>query len=151
MGAVVSCIEGLLRAIGACLMAIVNGIGAILQGIVSAIVAFFDILISCLTCGGGGRRRHRGGVTTSTVWSSTPIWSPQPTTQDFRPWISASDLEKPTDNVRPGNIIEGEWLSWQYGICCSRYRKEDVRKYDRNVCMFFSSFLRIPDYGYGIA
>jgi len=41
-------------------MAIVNGIGAILTGIVNAIVAFFDILISCLTCGrGGGRRHHR--------------------------------------------------------------------------------------------
>ena len=42
------------RAIGAGLMAIVNGIGAILQGIIGAIVAFFDVLISCLTCGRGG-------------------------------------------------------------------------------------------------
>jgi hypothetical protein len=41
-------------------MAIVNGIAAILQGIISAIAAFFDILISCLTCGRGGGRRHRG-------------------------------------------------------------------------------------------
>ncbi|KFZ17996.1 hypothetical protein V501_01427 [Pseudogymnoascus sp. VKM F-4519 (FW-2642)] len=56
MGAVVSCIAGMLRAVGACLMAIVNGIGAILQGIIGAIVSFFDILISCLTCGRGGAK-----------------------------------------------------------------------------------------------
>ena len=35
-------------------MAIVNGIGAILTGIINGIVAFFDIIISCLTCGRGG-------------------------------------------------------------------------------------------------
>jgi hypothetical protein len=52
-------ITGLFRAIGACLMAIVNGIAAILQGIIGAIAAFFDILISCLTCGRGGGRRGR--------------------------------------------------------------------------------------------
>lgn len=86
MGAVVSCvsasirslsppfninsnapqIEGVFRAIGSILMAIVNGIGAILTGIINGIVAFFDVIISCLTCGrGGGRRRGRG--TTSHV------------------------------------------------------------------------------------
>ncbi|KAA8569080.1 hypothetical protein MFRU_037g00110 [Monilinia fructicola] len=60
MGAVVSCITGMFRAIGAGLMAVVNGIGAILTGIINAIVAFFDVLISCLTCGScGGRRRGR--------------------------------------------------------------------------------------------
>ncbi|KFY14358.1 hypothetical protein V491_06073 [Pseudogymnoascus sp. VKM F-3775] len=69
MGAVVSCITGMFRAIGAGLMAIVNGIGAILQGIIGAIVSFFDVLISCLTCGrGGGRRRsRRGRHTTSAI------------------------------------------------------------------------------------
>ncbi|KAM3075858.1 hypothetical protein ACMFMG_006621 [Clarireedia jacksonii] len=65
MGAVVSCITGMFRAIGAGLMAVVNGIASILTGIINAIAAFFDILISCLTCGrGGGRRRRR---TTSAV------------------------------------------------------------------------------------
>ncbi|KFZ05067.1 hypothetical protein V501_08707 [Pseudogymnoascus sp. VKM F-4519 (FW-2642)] len=69
MGAVVSCITGMFRAIGAGLMAIVNGIGAILQGIIGAIVAFFDVLISCLTCGRGGGRRKRshGRHTTSAI------------------------------------------------------------------------------------
>jgi hypothetical protein len=47
-------------------MAIVNGIAAILQGVISAIAAFFDILISCLTCGYAGGRRRRG-LTRSTV------------------------------------------------------------------------------------
>jgi hypothetical protein len=44
-------------------MAIVNGIASVLQAIIGAIAAFFDIIISCLTCGrGGGRRRRRGGT-----------------------------------------------------------------------------------------
>ncbi|KAL3422305.1 hypothetical protein PVAG01_06461 [Phlyctema vagabunda] len=65
MGAVVSCITGMFRAIGSGLMAIVNGIASMLQGIVGAIASFFNILISCLTCGrsgrrGGGGRRTRG-------------------------------------------------------------------------------------------
>ncbi|KFX99575.1 hypothetical protein O988_03620 [Pseudogymnoascus sp. VKM F-3808] len=67
MGAVVSCITGMFRAIGAGLMAIVNGIGAILQGIIGAIVSFFDVLISCLTCGRGGGRRRRGGRHTTSA------------------------------------------------------------------------------------
>jgi len=67
MGAVVSCITGMFQAIGSCLMAIVNGIAAILQGVIGAIAAFFDILISCLTCGRGGGRRHGGGTRTSHV------------------------------------------------------------------------------------
>ncbi|ESZ91477.1 hypothetical protein SBOR_8138 [Sclerotinia borealis F-4128] len=59
MGAVVSCITGMFRAIGAGLMAVVNGIGAILTGIIHAIVAFFDVIISCLTCGRGGVSLYR--------------------------------------------------------------------------------------------
>lgn len=52
-------VEAILGAIGSCLMAIVNGIGAILTAIVSGVVTVFDVLISCLTCGHAGRRRHR--------------------------------------------------------------------------------------------
>lgn len=56
-------IEAIFRTVGSCLMAIVNGIGAVLQAIIGAIVGLFDIVISCLTCGGGrgrgmGRRHH---------------------------------------------------------------------------------------------
>jgi hypothetical protein len=77
MGAVVSCVSagspkssslktdqsyqitGMLRAIGSGLMVIVNGVAAILKGIINAIASFFDVLISCLTCGGGDvRSRH---------------------------------------------------------------------------------------------
>ncbi|KAK4948164.1 hypothetical protein LTR10_013219 [Elasticomyces elasticus] len=69
MGAVVSCFESVCRTIGSVLMAIVNGIGAILTAIINGIVSLFDIIISCLTCGRGGGRRHRSGGrhTTSTV------------------------------------------------------------------------------------
>ncbi|PQE07173.1 hypothetical protein CJF31_00004826 [Rutstroemia sp. NJR-2017a BVV2] len=49
---------GMFRAIGAGLMAVVNGIASILTGIIGAIASFFDILISCLTCGRGGSRGH---------------------------------------------------------------------------------------------
>ncbi|RQM06785.1 hypothetical protein DH86_00002756 [Scytalidium sp. 3C] len=59
-------IEGIFQTIGACLMAIVNGIGAVLRAIIDAIVTFFDIIISCLTCGWAGRRR-RGAGTASAV------------------------------------------------------------------------------------
>jgi hypothetical protein len=55
----------MLRAIGAGLMAVVNGIASILTGIIRAIATFFDILISCLTCGRSGRRR--GARTTTSV------------------------------------------------------------------------------------
>lgn len=65
MGAVVSCIQGMFRAIGSCLMAIVNGVASILTGIIHAIASFFNILISFLTCGYCGRKRSRG--TTSRV------------------------------------------------------------------------------------
>ncbi|KAA8893756.1 hypothetical protein FN846DRAFT_923453 [Sphaerosporella brunnea] len=60
MGAVVSCITAVFRAIGNTLMAIVNGIGAILKAIINGVVSLFDIIISCLTCGRGGRRRRMG-------------------------------------------------------------------------------------------
>ncbi|KAM0333587.1 hypothetical protein ACHAQA_002252 [Verticillium albo-atrum] len=65
MGAVVSCIKSCFRTIGNCLTAIVTGIGNILQAIIAGIVSFFNIIISCLTCGRGGRRR--GGGTRSRV------------------------------------------------------------------------------------
>ncbi|PNS14886.1 hypothetical protein CAC42_2115 [Sphaceloma murrayae] len=64
MGAVVSCIQGVLRSIGNCLTAIVSGIGNILKAIVNGIVSVFNIIISCLTCGKAGRRRT---TTTSRV------------------------------------------------------------------------------------
>ncbi|KAK2733603.1 hypothetical protein FQN55_003324 [Onygenales sp. PD_40] len=60
MGAVVSCIQSGLRAIGGCLMAIVNGIGSILTAIISGVVSIFGAIISCLTCGGSSRRRRSG-------------------------------------------------------------------------------------------
>ena len=41
-------------------MAIVNGIATVLMAIVSGIATFFDVLISCLTCGGCGRGRGLG-------------------------------------------------------------------------------------------
>ena len=37
------------------------GIGAILKAIINGIMAVLDIIISCVTCGRGGGRRHRGG------------------------------------------------------------------------------------------
>jgi hypothetical protein len=46
-------------------MAIVHAIASVFQAILNGIVALFDIIISCLTCG-GGRRRHRTR-TTATV------------------------------------------------------------------------------------
>lgn len=46
MGAVVSCIQSVFRAIGQCIMAVVNAIGSILMAIVNGIVAVFDIIIS---------------------------------------------------------------------------------------------------------
>ncbi|KAF2116728.1 hypothetical protein BDV96DRAFT_645141 [Lophiotrema nucula] len=65
MGAVVSCIQSILRTIGNCLMAIVHAIGAACTAVINAIVALFDIIISCVTCGRGGGRR-RGMKTRST-------------------------------------------------------------------------------------
>ncbi|KFZ23141.1 hypothetical protein V502_02380, partial [Pseudogymnoascus sp. VKM F-4520 (FW-2644)] len=116
MGAVVSCIAGMLRAVGACLMAIVNGIGAILQGIIGAIVSFFDILISCLTCGRGGGRR-RGRHTTTRVSSgdmvkgmallmqgSAPI---RVTRQPWRRSISSEDLANST--LREERSLQAVW------------------------------------------
>ncbi|KLJ10223.1 hypothetical protein EMPG_14394 [Blastomyces silverae] len=65
MGAVLSCIQGALRSLGACLMAIVSTIGSVITAIVSGIVSVFSAIISCLTCGGGSRRR--GGMRTHTT------------------------------------------------------------------------------------
>ncbi|KAI1504885.1 hypothetical protein F5X99DRAFT_370202 [Biscogniauxia marginata] len=65
MGAVLSCIQSIFRTIGSVLMAIVNGVGNILHAIISGIVSFFDILISFLSCGYCGRRRHSTGGTRS--------------------------------------------------------------------------------------
>ncbi|KAK0112866.1 hypothetical protein ONS95_014590 [Cadophora gregata] len=70
MGAVVSCIKSVFQTIGACIMAVVNGIAGILKAIINAIASFFGIIVSCLTCGRGGRKRGhggRGGHTTSHV------------------------------------------------------------------------------------
>ncbi|KAF2263467.1 hypothetical protein CC78DRAFT_534057 [Lojkania enalia] len=58
MGAVVSCVQSILRTIGNCIMAIVHAIGAACTAVINAIVALFDIIISCLTCGRGGSRRR---------------------------------------------------------------------------------------------
>ncbi|KAF2201353.1 hypothetical protein GQ43DRAFT_440689 [Delitschia confertaspora ATCC 74209] len=67
MGAVVSCIQSLLRTIGNCIMAVIHAIGAALTAIVNGIVSFFDIIISCLTCRKGGRRRRVSTHHTSRV------------------------------------------------------------------------------------
>jgi len=56
-------IKSLFQTIGACLMAIVNGIAGVLTAIVGAIASFFNIIISCLTCGKAGRRRGGGHST----------------------------------------------------------------------------------------
>ncbi|CZS98749.1 uncharacterized protein RAG0_11616 [Rhynchosporium agropyri] len=67
MGAVVSCIKSLFQTIGACIMAVVNGIAGILKAIINGIASFFGIIVSCLTCGRGGKRRRGGTHTTSHV------------------------------------------------------------------------------------
>jgi hypothetical protein len=46
-------------------MAIVNAIAAGIKAIINAIVSLFAIIISCLTCGKGGRRSR--GTHTSRV------------------------------------------------------------------------------------
>lgn len=48
-------------------MAIVNAIAAGLKAIINAIVSLFGIIISCLTCGRGGRRRGARTTHTSRV------------------------------------------------------------------------------------
>ncbi|OAA62498.1 magnesium ion transporter [Niveomyces insectorum RCEF 264] len=50
MGIVVSCIGGILSAIGACLMGIVNAIGAIIMAIVNGVVTVLDV-----AAGAGGQ------------------------------------------------------------------------------------------------
>lgn len=75
MGAVASCLETIVNAIGAFFMAIINGIGAIrtnsptftqrhlltdaVSALVRGIVAVFDAIISCICCGKGGGGRSR--------------------------------------------------------------------------------------------
>ncbi|KIV98191.1 hypothetical protein PV10_01868 [Exophiala mesophila] len=66
MGAVVSCIQSLCRTVGNVLMSIVSGIGAIITAIVNGIVSFFNIIISCLTCGRTGRSRGTRSHRTTT-------------------------------------------------------------------------------------
>ncbi|KAI1091968.1 hypothetical protein F5B19DRAFT_492880 [Rostrohypoxylon terebratum] len=67
MGAVVSCVESVLRTIGSVIMAIIAGVGNILQAIISGIVTFFGIIVSFLTCGYcSSGRRHRGATTGTT-------------------------------------------------------------------------------------
>lgn len=39
-------------------MAVITGVAGIIKAIINAIVAFFGIVISCLTCGSCGHRRH---------------------------------------------------------------------------------------------
>ncbi|CAM1502026.1 Fc.00g040100.m01.CDS01 [Cosmosporella sp. VM-42] len=60
MGAVVSCIQGLFRAIGNGIMAVISGVGNILHGLISAIVSFFGILVTFFTCGYCGGKRRAG-------------------------------------------------------------------------------------------
>ncbi|KAL2198706.1 hypothetical protein P885DRAFT_76310 [Corynascus similis CBS 632.67] len=45
MGAVVSCIQACLRAIGRTIMAVINGIGGIIMAIVNGIVSFLNIIV----------------------------------------------------------------------------------------------------------
>ncbi|KAK1758557.1 hypothetical protein QBC47DRAFT_399454 [Echria macrotheca] len=60
MGAVVSCIESVFRAIGRTLMAIINAIGSIIMAIVNGVITVLDAIIGFLTCNTcGGHRRHR--------------------------------------------------------------------------------------------
>ncbi|KAK5663217.1 hypothetical protein OQA88_6635 [Cercophora sp. LCS_1] len=64
MGAVVSCIQNVLRAIGRTIMAIINGIGGIIMAIVNGVITVLDTIVGFLTCNTcGGRRRHRTHTT----------------------------------------------------------------------------------------
>jgi len=63
MGAIISCVQSALAAIGDCVMIVVRGIASILMIIVNGVVAIFEALVACLTCGysrrrGLVRRRH---------------------------------------------------------------------------------------------
>jgi len=72
MGAVVSCIRGILQAIGRAITGIAHAIVSILYAIIDGILSVFDIIINCLTCRRGGmghgrgwsgrRARRRGGI-----------------------------------------------------------------------------------------
>ncbi|KAI5847497.1 hypothetical protein BZA05DRAFT_446981 [Tricharina praecox] len=65
MGAVVSCIKSVFRAIGNALSAIINGIAGILKAIINGITNVLNIIISFLTCGRAGSRRSRMSNRTS--------------------------------------------------------------------------------------
>ncbi|KAI5776156.1 hypothetical protein EDC01DRAFT_683825 [Geopyxis carbonaria] len=60
MGAVVSCIKSVFRAIGNACMAVINGIAGILKAIINGVASVLNIIISCITCGRSGHRR--GGM-----------------------------------------------------------------------------------------
>ncbi|PKS08400.1 hypothetical protein jhhlp_005344 [Lomentospora prolificans] len=64
MGAVVSCIQSVFRAIGSALSTIVSSIGAILHAIINGVVTICNAIISFLTCGYCGRRRSATTRTT---------------------------------------------------------------------------------------
>ncbi|KAL0636079.1 hypothetical protein Q9L58_004985 [Maublancomyces gigas] len=57
MGAVLSCIKSVFRAIGNAITAVVNGIGGILKAIINGVTSVITIIVSCLTCGRSGRGR----------------------------------------------------------------------------------------------
>ncbi|KAK4453530.1 hypothetical protein QBC34DRAFT_209132 [Podospora aff. communis PSN243] len=66
MGAVMSCIQNCVRAIGRTIMAIINGIGNIIMAVVNGIITVLDTIVGFLTCNTcGGRRRHRTRTTGS--------------------------------------------------------------------------------------
>ncbi|RPB01768.1 hypothetical protein L873DRAFT_1631916, partial [Choiromyces venosus 120613-1] len=50
MGAIVSCIKSLFRAVGNACIAVINGIAGILKAIINGVANVLDIIISCLTC-----------------------------------------------------------------------------------------------------
>lgn len=48
-----------LQTVGGCIMAVVTGIGNVIHAIVSAVVSCVGIVVSFVTCGYCGRKRHR--------------------------------------------------------------------------------------------
>ncbi|KAK3363536.1 hypothetical protein B0T25DRAFT_562541 [Lasiosphaeria hispida] len=59
MGAVVSCIQSVFRAIGRAIMTIVNAIGSIIMAIVNGVITVIGAIVGFLTCNTCGGRRHR--------------------------------------------------------------------------------------------
>ncbi|KAI5809887.1 hypothetical protein DFH27DRAFT_606310 [Peziza echinospora] len=74
MGAVVSCIKGVARAIGNAIMAIVNGIGYILKAIINGVTNVLGVIISFLTCGRSGGRRSRVKTHTANTHAGGSRW-----------------------------------------------------------------------------